>query len=196
MQVIGLEECLRLGAEAYMVAFENVKTAVTERFAVHGLIYDASRDVGVFAGFVGALDVWRRICEDYTQSQADGSLFLLARRPEIGGQLGGWTMLDTATATSGAYWLTQRGLLRRIDMAASDFAYGTANHVMLYAAVTLDAAMIKWTTEDDDRVCYICEQYGHGGERHNGLYLFNDPTLPDPPPAHPNCRCHYTAYFN
>jgi hypothetical protein len=194
--MITLEECLRFGSVACAEAYVNAKTAVVNRFASYGLVYDADVDVGSFVGFAGVLAVWRRICEDYIHSKSEGTLMLAVRRPKTDGQLGGWANLDTATAAFGAYWLTQRGLLRRVDMAASDLTYGTANLAMLDAAVTLDASKIEWITEDDELVCTICEGYGNGGEKQDGTYKLDDPTLPEPPPVHPNCRCRYKVYFN
>ena len=49
----------------------------------------------------------------------------------------------------------------------------------------LPVSPVVFNTEDDHRVCPICDP-------HDGVeYDFDDPEKPLPP-LHPNCRCYYT----
>jgi len=196
---IDLTSCLVQGETVLNEAFKRVKSGVQQHFNRYNLPYTPETNLNLWQVFTSASTAWQRICKDHGKSKQDGTLLLAVRPENSDGNDNGvgkrWDIINTATLAGFlGFWLTRRGLLMRVDMLASDLHYGTVNTSMLDAAVTLDASWIYWETENDDRVCDICEGYAAGGD--NGYYRVGDTNTPIPPPVHPNCRCNYTVIFN
>lgn len=78
-----------------------------------------------------------------------------------------------------------RAELRNVGWAREDAIHkGLAEVHTLVAART--GNLVRWITEEDDRVCGICEP------RHGVLYT---PSTVPPCPAHPRCRCWPVAVY-
>jgi hypothetical protein len=193
-----LNDCLNNGQRVLTEAFTELKQDVQTYFSKHGLAYDSELDTGLWLVLASVLAAWQRLCNDFTpepqQSQGQGSIALLFMMAPGRSQLtDGWDVLFVLGQPEVGFWTTSKGLRRRIDLVAQDFAYNTVNTAMLDMATTLDAKFIRWVTASDERVCEVCQTYEQGGN--NGLYLVDDPDTPKPPPVHPNCRCRYEVIF-
>ena len=64
---------------------------------------------------------------------------------------------------------------------AEDMADNTVLEVWRIAGIT----MIAWITEEDEKVCTVCDYLGHEKDRSIKLYPINQV----PPKPHYNCRC-------
>jgi len=95
--------------------------------------------------------------------------------------------VTSSSAVSVSYWFTHRGLLTRTNLIAQDFVYDQTNVVMVDVAYQTQAYALHWISEDDERVCPVCQRYAEGGN--HGYYLLNWYMPAAFPPVHPNCRC-------
>ena len=79
------------------------------------------------------------------------------------------------------FWLTQEGLLTRLEMLAQGVAWSSFNNASLIGLKAMGITEVEWVADLDERTCEYCE--GQSGRRYVlGMFM---PELP----IHPNCRC-------
>lgn len=184
------EVCVEDGSNTIYIAYQGMLFKLEDFLRKHQLQLDID-DIAFTAVLSAALLNWRNIAADTAGLTLDTPVQPLLINGRVVEIFSGKPPLE--------YWLSQRGLLQRVDLLGQDFEYSIANEAMKTAAsdnVSLfdveeagGVYGLKWIDEKDDRECEDCISSGLGGEAELGLYLPHEFDLLELPPLHPNCRC-------
>ncbi|MCL2359963.1 MAG: hypothetical protein FWC74_09475 [Candidatus Bathyarchaeota archaeon] len=186
---ISWSTCVEEGTNTIYVAYQGALLRLEEFLRKHGLQFNVENAESV-AVLSAAMLAWSNVVFDAAKVEHAIPQPLLINGRVVG-VFEGSPSLD--------YWMSHRGLLRRVDLLGQDFEYSLYNEVMKTAAkenvsyLDLEEAGgvggLKWLTEEDEKVCDDCVRSGIGGESMDGFYLPHEFELLELPPLHPNCRC-------